>query len=53
VLLDDVLDHVWDFGYSSLGNIVDVHINKLRGKLGLNDGVVLETVRGVGYKLKA
>lgn len=53
VIRDEILDHVWDFEYSSLSNIVDVHINKLRGKLGLNDGVVLETVRGVGYRLKA
>ncbi len=53
VIRDDILDHVWDFEYSSLSNIVDVHINKLRSKLGLKDGVVLETVRGVGYRLKA
>lgn len=53
VLRDDILDHVWDFEFSSLSNIVDVHINKLRNKLGLKDGVVLETVRGVGYRLRA
>lgn len=52
VIRDDILDHVWDFDFSSLSNIVDVHINKLRAKLGLKDGVVLETVRGIGYRLR-
>jgi len=52
VLRDDILDHVWDFNFSSLSNIVDVHINKLRKKLGSKSNI-LETVRGVGYRLKA
>ncbi len=52
VIRDDILDHVWDFDFSSLSNIVDVHINKLRSKLGLKDGAVLETVRGIGYRLR-
>jgi DNA-binding response OmpR family regulator len=52
VIRDEILDHVWDFDFSSLSNIVDVHINKLRSKLGLDNGAVLETVRGIGYRLR-
>lgn len=49
---DEILDHVWDFNYTSLGNIVDVHINRIRTKLAIKKGQVVETVRGVGYRLK-
>jgi len=49
---DEILDHVWDYQYTSLSNIVDVHINHLRTKLDLKKGNILETVRGVGYRLK-
>lgn len=50
---DEILDHVWDFNYTSLGNIVDVHINRIRSKLAVKRGQIVETVRGVGYRLKA
>jgi len=32
---------------------VDVHINGLRRKLGDKKGQLIETVRGVGYKINA
>lgn len=50
---EELLSHLWDFNYSSFSNVVDVHIKNLRKKLGSKDvGGVLETVRGVGYRLK-
>lgn len=50
---DEVLDHVWDYNFSSLSNIMDVHINNLRKKLKKNtDNNYIETVRGVGYRLR-
>lgn len=49
---DEILDHVWDYNYTSLSNIIDVHINRLRAKLDLKKDNILETVRGVGYRLK-
>ncbi|MEN9604874.1 MAG: hypothetical protein RJB39_559 [Candidatus Parcubacteria bacterium] len=49
---DEILDHVWDFNYTALGNIIDVHINRIRNKLAVKRGQLLETVRGVGYRLK-
>ncbi len=49
---EELLTHLWDFNYSSFSNVVDVHVKNLRKKLGLGNGeVVLETVRGVGYRL--
>ncbi len=50
---DQILDHVWDFGFNSFSNIVDVHINNLRKKINSEKYEnCLETVRGVGYRLK-
>ncbi len=50
---EELLTHLWDFNYSSFSNVVDVHVKNLRKKLGLGEGpVILETVRGLGYKLK-
>ncbi len=50
---DDVIDHVWDYNYSSLSNIMDVHINNLRKKLNKKGKEnCIETVRGIGYRFK-
>lgn len=51
---EDLLSHLWDFNYSSFSNVVDVHVKNLRKKLGDTDpqGIV-ETVRGIGYRLRA
>ncbi|MHB1381841.1 MAG: response regulator transcription factor [Thermoleophilia bacterium] len=44
-----LLEHVWGYDFFGGTRTVDVHVNLLRKKLG--DALVLETVRGVGYKL--
>jgi DNA-binding response OmpR family regulator len=50
---EELLTHLWDFNYDSFSNVVDVHVKNLRRKLDTDDSeVVLETVRGVGYRLK-
>lgn len=50
----DIIDNIWDFSFDSMSNIVDVYINRLRLKIeNSRKGKILETVRGVGYKLKA
>jgi DNA-binding response OmpR family regulator len=50
---EELLSHLWDFNYSSFSNVVDVHVKNLRRKLGWDgDQDILETVRGVGYRLK-
>jgi two-component system OmpR family response regulator len=43
-----ILDEVWDFAYDGTSNVVDVYVRYLREKLGTD---VIETVRGVGYRL--
>lgn len=48
---EDILDHVWDFEFASFSNVVDVHVKNLRKKLGDHGGSLIETVRGVGYRL--
>ena len=51
---EDLLAHLWDFNYESFSNVIDVHIKNLRRKLGDGNGQsVLETVRGIGYRLRA
>lgn len=50
----DILDHVWDYAYDGTSNVVDVYVRYLRRHLreaGADD--VIETVRGVGYRLAA
>ncbi|PIR82341.1 DNA-binding response regulator [Candidatus Kaiserbacteria bacterium CG10_big_fil_rev_8_21_14_0_10_59_10] len=50
---EDLLAHLWDFNYASFSNVVDVHIKNLRRKLDTGDGGrILETVRGIGYRLR-
>jgi DNA-binding response OmpR family regulator len=48
-----IIDHLWDFQFNPLSRVMDVHINNLRNKLKSKHGTTLETVRGIGYKLKA
>jgi two-component system OmpR family response regulator len=50
----DILEHAWDFAYESRSNIVDVYVRYLRAKIDRPFDVdSLETVRGVGYRLRA
>ena len=46
------VDHLWDFEFNPLSRVMDVHINNLRNKLKNNHGTTLETIRGIGYRLK-
>ena len=48
-----LLEHAWDFAYENRSNIVDVYIRHLRRKIDEPFGRrSLETVRGVGYRLR-
>ncbi|PWF99816.1 response regulator transcription factor [Levilactobacillus bambusae] len=50
---DDLLDHVWGADFFGDQNVVDVYIGYLRNKLTPpNAESRLETVRGVGYRLR-
>lgn len=48
-----IIDHNWDFQFNPFSRVVDVHINNLRNKLNNKDGATLETIRGIGYRLRA
>ncbi len=47
-----ILEHVWDYSFDPQTNVVDVLVHRLRGKVD-PDHRRIETVRGVGYVLKA
>ncbi len=50
---EELLSHLWDFNYNSFSNVVDVHVKNLRKKLDpKHPERILQTVRGVGYRLK-
>lgn len=49
---DTLYAHAWDFADSSFSNTVDVHIKNLRKKINDN-GKIIQTIRGVGYKIEA
>jgi DNA-binding response OmpR family regulator len=46
---DRLLERVWDYGWGGDTRVVDVHVQRLRGKIGQDR---IETDRGFGYKLK-
>jgi len=48
---EDLLNHLWDFNYVGFSNVVDVHVKNLRRKLDEGGGSILQTVRGIGYRL--
>jgi two-component system OmpR family response regulator len=49
-----ILEHVWDYGYDGVSNVVDQYVGYLRRKIDRPFGVdYLETVRGAGYRLRA
>jgi len=47
-------EHVWDYEFDSLSNLVDVYIARLRKKLDSEgEDSVIATLRGLGYRLRA
>ncbi|MCD0482660.1 response regulator transcription factor [Streptacidiphilus sp. ASG 303] len=44
-----LLERVWDYGWGADSRVVDVHVQRLRAKIGADR---IETVRGFGYKLR-
>jgi DNA-binding response OmpR family regulator len=46
---EQLLSHVWGYSFDPTTNVVNVYVNSLRKKLGAD---VIETVRGVGYRLR-
>src|SRR5438874_12600067 len=49
---DRILDQVWGYNFFSDTNNVEVYIRYLRQKLGDEQHQLIQTVRGVGYRIK-
>ena len=48
-----ILEHVWGYDFDPQTNVVDVYVRRLRNKIDANaDRPLIETVRGVGYRLR-
>ena len=47
-----LLDKIWGYDYYGETRTLDVHIRNKKKKIGDNDSKLIETVRGVGYKIK-
>jgi two-component system OmpR family response regulator len=49
-----LLEHAWDYEYENRSNVIDVYVRYLREKVDRPFGrESIETVRGVGYRLRA
>jgi two-component system, OmpR family, response regulator len=48
----EILQKVWEMSFDPGSNVIEVHVKNLREKLG-TDAKMIETVRGVGYRLVA
>ena len=49
---DAIAEHIWNYEFDNISNLIDVHIHALRRKM--DDPYptkLLHTVRGVGYRL--
>ena len=48
-----IAEHVWDYDFDPMTNVIDVYVNYLRGKIDAGRRTkLIHTVRGVGYVLK-
>ena len=51
---EQIAEHVWDYDFTALSNVVDVHVYTLRCKIDRPfERKLLYTVWGVGYQLRA
>jgi DNA-binding response OmpR family regulator len=49
-----ISEHVWDYHFDSLTNVIDVYVNYLRKKIDRDfEPKLIHTIRGVGYILSA
>ena len=45
----ELMDHVWDYRKFNNSNTIDVHVKRIRDKIGNRN--LIQTVHGVGYKI--
>ncbi|WP_336215707.1 response regulator transcription factor [Nonomuraea sp. LPB2021202275-12-8] len=51
VTREQIMRHVWQAASSTSTNTISVHVKRLRARLGDDDDQLIQTVRGVGYRL--
>lgn len=44
-----LLEAVWDYHFDPQTGVIDVHISRLRKKIGDKDNTIIKTIRGAGY----
>ncbi|WP_080837204.1 response regulator transcription factor [Cohnella massiliensis] len=49
---EQLIDRVWGYDFEGDPRTVDVHIKRIREKIGTSDHCRIETIRGVGYKFE-
>ncbi len=48
-----IADHVWDYDFDPMTNVIDVYVTYLRNKIDTcHEPKLIHTVRGAGYVLK-
>lgn len=47
-----LLEAVWDYHFDPQTNVIDVHISRLRKKIGDTKATIIKTVRGAGYVIE-
>jgi DNA-binding response OmpR family regulator len=50
---EQLLDTIWGYDYYGGTRTVDVHIRRVRSKIGDIDETYIKTVRGIGYTFRA
>ena len=49
-----IIEHVWDYNFDGLSNVVDVFVAALRKKIDSKSGLkLIHTLHGVGYKISS
>jgi len=48
-----LLEHVWNYDFGGDARVLETYVSYLRKKLDLHGGPLIQTVRGVGYVLRA
>lgn len=46
-----ILDHVWDYDFAGESTVVETFVSTLRKKVDSEEPRLIQTVRGVGYRL--
>jgi DNA-binding response OmpR family regulator len=49
-----IAEHVWNYDFDNVTNVIDVHVKNLRRKIdGEYEHKLIHTMRGIGYRISA